>query len=136
MDYKAGYEELLRINEQLSKENFELRRNGNGKNEICREITFRFLHCSSCLMAITNLTTGEFVDVNESFLSNLGYQRQEVIGKSTDDIQFFADLDESKKYLRLISGLKKVKDYPVTIRTRSGEKRQFIFTAETVTIDN
>lgn len=136
MDYKAGYEELLRINEKLSKENFELRRNGNGKNEICRELTFRFLHSSSCLMAITNLATGEFVDVNESFLTNLGYQRQDVIGKSTDDIQFFADLDESKKYLRLISGLKKVKDYPVTIRTKSGEKKPFIFTAETLTIDN
>ncbi|HRK34372.1 MAG TPA: ATP-binding protein [Candidatus Hydrogenedentes bacterium] len=42
-------------------------------------------------MAIANLSEGRFRDVNPMFLSRLGYAREEVIGKTSDELQLFPE---------------------------------------------
>ncbi|MGE5404104.1 MAG: PAS domain S-box protein, partial [Candidatus Saccharibacteria bacterium] len=39
--------------------------------------------CSPSLMSITSFTTGEFIDINDSFLRLTGYTREEVIGQKS-----------------------------------------------------
>jgi PAS domain S-box-containing protein len=136
MDHETGYDELLKINEHLRKEIDDLRSKNNGKNEISREMAFRVFHASPYPMAINNLETGCYVDVNEAFLTSLGYSREEIVGKTSEDIQIFADFEESNKYIRLISKLKKIKDYPVFIKTSNGEQKSYLFSAETVPFNN
>jgi PAS domain S-box-containing protein len=132
MEPEPGYDELLKINEKLEKELRELRLTANGKNEISREMTYRIFHSSSYLMAISNLETGKYVDANDSFLKALGYSREDIIGKTSDDIQIFADIEDSNKYIRLISKLRKIKDYAVTVKTRNGEEKSYLFSAEAI----
>ena len=71
MDYKESYEELLETNKQLEKELNDLRPKNSEKNEISREMIFRIFHSASYLMAISKLDTGQYVDVNETFLNAL-----------------------------------------------------------------
>lgn len=132
MEREPGYDELLKINEKLKKELEQLRLTANGKNEISREMTYRVFHSSSYLMAISNLETGKYVDANDSFLKALGYSREEIIGKTSDDIQIFADIEDSNKYIRLISRLRKIKDYAVRVKTRNGEEKSYLFSAEAI----
>ena len=134
MDYKARYDELLAVKEQLEKELEELRAKCRGKNEISRDMTFNFFHSASYLMAISKLDTGQYVDVNEAFLQTLGYTKDEIIGKTSDDIQIFSDFEDSNKYIKLISRLKKIKAFPVTLKTKNGESCPFLFSAETITL--
>jgi PAS domain S-box-containing protein len=136
MENKPGYEELLRINKNLEKELDDLRVRVNGKNEISREMTFRVFHSSSYLMAINNLDNGKYVDANDSFLTALGYSRDEIIGKTSDDLQIFADLDESNKYIQLISRLRRIKDYPVFIKGKDGNPKPYLFSAEAITYND
>lgn len=135
MDYKALYGELLGSKKQLESELISLRQNQQ-KNDISREMVFRVFHSSSYLMAINSLDTGQYVDVNEAFIKSLGYSKEEIIGKTSDDLKLFADLEESNKYLKLIPRLKKIKDYPVTLKHKNREEKAFLFSAETFNLDD
>jgi PAS domain S-box-containing protein len=136
MDYKESYIELLEMNKKLEKELDLLRLKSHEKTEIVRETVFRIFHSASCLMAISKLDTGQYVDVNETFYKTLGYSKEEIIGQTSDDIQIFADIEDSNKYIKLISKLKSIKDYPVTLKTKTGEEKPYFFSAETVQLEN
>ncbi len=136
MDYKERYNELLAENNRLKEqlESFSSRKKENG--EIARDMMFRVFRSSSYLMAVSKLDTGQYVDVNDTFLNTLGYKKEEIIGKTPDDIQIFADFGDSTKYIKLISRLKRIKDYPVTLKTRKGENKPYLFSADTVQLED
>jgi len=136
MDFKAKYEELLLEKKQLEKELAELRINNPGRDSLSREMAFSFFHSASYLMAVSKLDTGQYVDVNDAFLNALGYNKEEIIGHTSDDIQIFTDFDESNKYIKLISRLKKINSYPVTLKSKTGQETQYLFSAETITLND
>ena len=83
------------------------------------------------LITLSNLETQEYIEVNQAFLDTTGYKREEIIGKTSDDIQLYVDLVQSRKHLRLLSRLKRVSDLEVRLRMHSGEERVFLFSART-----
>jgi PAS domain S-box-containing protein len=136
MDYKESYLELLEKNNLLEKELTLLKTKSREKTEIGNDAVYRIFHSASYLMAISKPDTGQYVDVNDAFCRELGYTRNEVIDHTSDDIQIFADFEESNKYIKLISKLKSIKGYPVTLKTRAGEEKPYLFSADTVQLDN
>ncbi len=136
MDYKEQYYELLKSKKQLEEELESLRSGKQGRNEIAREMIFKVFHSASHLMAINKLDTGIYVDVNDAFLKALGYRKDEIIGHTSDDIEIFSDFEESNKYIKVIPRLKKIKDFPVTLKTKNGEDKPFLFSSETVQLDD
>ena len=136
MDNKESYIELLETNKRLEKELELLRSKDNDKSEMINQAIFKIFHSASYLMAISKLDTGQYVDVNETFYKTLGYSKEEIIGHTSDDIQIFADFEESNKYIKLIAKLKSIKGYPVTLKTKSGEEKPFFFSADTVQLEN
>ena len=54
-------------------------------------------------MAITTVEGGRFIDVNDLFLETLGYQREEVIGKTSAELRIFEDHEQRQT---IISELK------------------------------
>jgi PAS domain S-box-containing protein len=105
-----------------------------GEKDFGRELAFRAFHRAPQLMAISNLETGEFVDVNEAFLRVLGYDKKSIIGCTSDDIEVFADIEESNKYIKLLAKFSKVTDFPVSLRTRNRETKPFLFSAEVIAL--
>ena len=136
MDYKESYFELLETNKRLEKELELIHSKSQEKSEMVREMIFRIFHSANYLMAISKLDTGQYVDVNETFYKTLGYSKEEIIGHTSDDIQIFADFEDSNKYMKLICKLKSIKGYPVTLKTKSGEERPYLFSADTVQLEN
>lgn len=131
MDLKAEYDRLLETNRHLRDEIASLRESKQ-LSRIRGDMIFRVFRSSSHLMALISLETGYYVDVNDIFLSSLGYSQEEIIGHTSDDINIFSDIEGSNKYIRLISRLKKIKDYPVKLRTREGTEKSYLFSAETI----
>ncbi len=84
------------------------------------------------LITLSNLETEKYIEVNQAFLEATGYRREEVIGKTSDDIQLYVDLIQSRKYKRLLTRMKRVSDLEVKLRMRSGEERSFLFSARTI----
>ena len=137
MDYKELYTELLEKTRQMELELKSAKVKGtSGTNETSTGMILKAFHSTSYLMAISKLDTGIYVDVNNSFIKELGYSKEEIIGNSPDDIHLFADFEESNKYLHLISKLRKTKDYPITLKTKEGEEKSYLFSAEKVVMDN
>ncbi len=93
------------------------------------EIAF---NATNQLISLSNIETQEYIDVNQAFLDTLGYKREEIIGKTSEDIQLYVDLVQSRKHMILLSRLKKVSDLEIRLRTRSGEERTFLFSARTL----
>jgi len=83
------------------------------------------------LITLSNLETQKYIEVNQAFLDTTGYKKEDIIGKTSDDIQLYVDLIQSHKYMRLLSRLKKVSDLEIKLRMRSGEERPFLFSART-----
>jgi PAS domain S-box-containing protein len=99
---------------------------------ILKEISSKLFSDAANPMAICNLETGIYVDVNEAFLKATGFKRKEIIGRTSDDIQVFADIGESNKYIRLLSKFNKISDYPIILKRKNGEQKPYLFSSEKV----
>lgn len=135
MDHKERYEELLETIRILREEVESLRsgrKDKSGTDE--REILKRAFNSTSQLMAVSNLETGVYEDVNEAFLTTLGYAREDVIGKTSQDIQLFTDIVQSNKFIRILKKFRKVREVEVVLRTSAGEEKNFLFSADTIII--
>jgi PAS domain S-box-containing protein len=136
MDYKKKYEELKKQNKLLTADLDNLRsKESGGKGPKGTMVSFAFQSASQ-IMALMNMKTGLLIDVNEAFLKILGYTRKEVLGKTSDEIGLYADIEESSKYLRLVSRLKRIRDFVISLKTKTGEVKAFLFSAETMQYEN
>jgi PAS domain S-box-containing protein len=52
---------------------------------------FRVFHENPTPMAVSTIEEGRFLDVNTSFLTALGYSREEVIGRTAADLNLYSD---------------------------------------------
>ena len=130
MDYKERYLKLLEKNKQLKNELESLRFANNIEKDISGDVIYKFFHSSSNLIAISNFETGKYVDVNSAFLSTSGYRKEEIIGHTSDEIIFFYYPEEIKKFISQLQKSNKIKDYPVTLRSKDGEQKSCLFSAE------
>lgn len=72
------------------------------------------------LMAVTSLPDRRFSDVNEAFLNHLGYSREEVIGKTIDELDLFP---ETRSQRHLVSRMLReghIRDVELKIRSKNG----------------
>jgi len=89
-------------------------------------------HSSGMLMAISTIKEGKFIDVNETFCSTLGYQRKEVIGRTSSELKLFADSTQRNKVIRTVQKQGYAKNIDVKIRTKKGKIKQGIFSADII----
>ena len=132
MDYKEKYRKLAEVNKSLEDELKDLRSKIKNQKAGPNDMILRAFYSAPNPMALTSLLTGKFVDVNTTFLEILGFEKNEIIGQTPEDLQLFTDIEESNKYIKLLSNLKRIRDLVITLRTKSGEKKQFLFSADTI----
>ncbi len=136
MDYKEKYKELTEIKRNLEKELQKLRLKSKVKETSSDNMILKAFHYAPNPMALTLLETGKFVDVNSTFLEILGFEKNEVIDRTHEELGLFPDIEEINKYIRSLSKLKRIQDYTITLRTKTGEEKPFLFSAEKILLDN
>jgi PAS domain S-box-containing protein len=75
---------------------------------------------SAASMAITSIEEGRFIEVNERFLKTLDLKRNEVIGKTTEELNIYADPGQREAIVRIVKGEGSARDVPVRINSRRG----------------
>lgn len=87
-------------------------------------------------MAISEIETGLFIDVNDKWVQLIGYSRDEHIGRTSIDLNYWFDNDDR---IRIIKKLKEngfFKDEFVTVRTQSGVAIKVKWSAEVITLND
>jgi len=88
-------------------------------------------HVNPSLCAITMLDTGEHLDVNNAWLTALGYQRHEVIGKTAVELRIWGAGNNSRgSMLKQLKEKGKIDSYETQIRARNGSLVDVILSAE------
>jgi PAS domain S-box-containing protein len=86
-------------------------------------------------IAITSLKDGRYIDVNDSYLSSTGYSRQEVLGKTSKDINIWVHPEDRTKMLDIVREQGIVRNREFEFRMKSGETRTWLFSAQPITIN-
>lgn len=77
---------------------------------------------SPLLMAITEIETGRFINVNRQFLTTLEYEAKEVIGKKSTDIHIFSIEKPREEYLRRLKQGERIENEYTIVTKRNGEQ--------------
>lgn len=95
----------------------------------------QIFHDSSALISIVRMEDNTFVEVNRKFLDVIEYTREEVIGRTPEELNF--RVEEEKKTQFIIADLLRkgeIENYEYKIRTKSGLKLTIVATAALINI--
>jgi len=102
-----------------------------------RESEERFskaFHLSPISMAISSDLDGIYIDVNDEFLALTGYGRDEVLGRTPEDLDLWVDKDQDMLLRGELSAGGTVHDRQVEIRTKDGRILTVLYSAVAATI--
>jgi len=89
-------------------------------------------HFNPCAMAIVRLADNRYRDVNQSFERQTGYGRDEVIGRTREDVGLWLDASDAAAIAADISGGKPVASREIRLRTRSGAITTALYSADVI----
>jgi len=95
---------------------------------------YKAFHASPEPTTIATASEGRYMDVNESFLRVTGYGREEVIGRTSLELKFWERPEDRATLLERLNKDASVRDLEITFRTKSGEQRTALDSAELVDI--
>jgi len=84
------------------------------------------------LMAISSMPDGIFTDVNETFISKIGYSKEEIIGKTAHELEMFIQPEKQKIAQKELSKHGFIHDLELQIRTKSGRILDGLFSGEII----
>lgn len=87
---------------------------------------------SPLAISIARLEDGRYLDVNEAFARLSGWRREEVIGQSSLDLGHWADPADREAWVQCMLAEGRVHNYETGFRTRSGEIRRVLVSAESM----
>lgn len=83
-------------------------------------------------IAITELETGRYIEVNDSFCQIYGYTKEEILGRTSLELGVFDNVDDRERVIGPVRATGHVKDCELRMRTRSGETKILLFSAERI----
>ncbi len=90
-------------------------------------------HVSPALSAITVRDTGEHLDVNDAWLTTLGFERDEVIGNTSVNMNIWAGgTQERQKIIARLENNERVEEQVIELRTRKGQVREVLASVEPI----
>ncbi len=91
---------------------------------------------SPALLAISDLENGSYLDVNETFLRTLGYQRAEVIGHSSLELNIFSDPHQRAQAVQIMQAEGRLHDFETVIQNKDGQHLYGLFSAEYIQLQD
>lgn len=81
------------------------------------------------IMIIASLADGRYLEVNEAFEKALGWQKKEVLGRTSFDMGIWNDQEQRNEIVRTIRGGEKVINRDVTFHGKNGETVEVLYSA-------
>jgi PAS domain S-box-containing protein len=92
---------------------------------------------SPAALAITCASTGRYIDVNDSWLKLYGFSREEVIGKTSKELNIFLEnYADRETAVSLIIKQGSVHNREINTNTKTGKLLHVLYSAEIVRVEN
>jgi two-component system cell cycle sensor histidine kinase/response regulator CckA len=92
-------------------------------------------HASPAPTVISTLTDGRFIDANRRFLEMLEYNRDELIGRTSEELGIWENSEQRYLGLEWLQQNGSLREKPVRFRTNKGGYRDVLWSAEIITLD-
>jgi PAS domain S-box-containing protein len=99
-----------------------------------RERFSKAFNASPLVLTISSLTTGELIEVNETFVNATGYTRAEAIGKTTLELGLWTKPPEREAEMETVRSVGHLSNAEYTFRTKSGAEIIGLLSAERIEI--
>jgi PAS domain S-box-containing protein len=83
-------------------------------------------HSSPALMVISRIGDRRITEGNPAFLRACGYTREEIIGRTADDLNLWVQPEQRAEFLRRMRDPGAIRDLEADFRAKSGEVRTFL----------
>ena len=90
-------------------------------------------HASPALMGLSRLSDLKITETNAAFCRASGYSREEVLGRTTDDLNLWAFADQRDAFLAQLKERGMVRDFEGGLRAKSGEIGYYLMHADILT---
>ncbi|WP_088189423.1 PAS domain-containing sensor histidine kinase [Desulfosporosinus sp. FKA] len=88
-------------------------------------------HVGPFMMTLSTVNEGVILDANEAFCSGTGYTREEIVGRTSNELNFFVDIPKRQELGKILTEHGKVENAELDIRTKSGEIRHVYIWSQT-----
>jgi DNA repair protein RadC len=129
------YQQARQVYDQSEEQYYSVIQNLREELQEARESFYKTARASPDIIAITTLNDGKFIDVNDNFFRVFGYTRNEVIGRSSTELNLWTDTKRRKRMLKKLKLQSRIQNEEAIHRTKSGEIRTLKCSAELHTID-
>lgn len=139
MPKKPTYEDLKEQIDQLKKELETLKGKLGRSTAILEESERRFatiFDSTPVPTALARLSDNQLVDFNPAMMELTGYSRPEIVGKSANGLNLYADPNTRQRLLAELTANDKVSGFEFQIRTRSGELRDLLYSGVLIRLGN
>jgi diguanylate cyclase (GGDEF)-like protein/PAS domain S-box-containing protein len=140
-DEEKTKKELIRELASLRDRIAALERSESGRKRLeeafrlSEEKLSKISHASAEWMAITTLEEGRFIEVNDAYLNAIGYRREEVIGRTVEDMHVFVNPGDRDEAVERIKRHGVFSDFEVGYRARTGRVRTMLWSAERIDVN-
>ncbi|MEH2425554.1 MAG: PAS domain S-box protein [Nostoc sp.] len=86
-------------------------------------------------IALITVPNNRYVEVNDSFCRFFGYSRSQVIDRTEQELNIWANPEEYNFLAHTLQKTKAIRNYEVDVSTSTGEIRTTLFSAEMIEID-
>ncbi len=91
-------------------------------------------HASPAAICITTLHEGRFVDVNESFCRLSGYSSEELIGKTTAELNLWEDPTQRSRIIQLLAQNRSIPEIENRLIRKNGDIRECVGSVEVIDV--
>jgi len=91
-------------------------------------------HRSPVSMTLTSLDGGKYCDVNELFLKDTGYTREDVIGRTSEDLKLFIHPEDREKLLNEVRKEGKAYGMPSIARMKDGSQMDILISTSVIKV--
>lgn len=119
---------------ELKRSTFSQNKQSEVELRASEERFFKAFDASPEPMTITKYVDGSYLYVNRSFVHNSGYTQMEITGRSTLELNIWANSEDSVRLVRLLEKQGNIYKEEIQFRTKSGEIRTGLFSAEIIDV--
>jgi PAS domain S-box-containing protein len=93
----------------------------------------KLFHTSPNVITISNIEDGKIIDINDVGLKELGYKKDEIVGKTSIELEL-VNQEGRDSLIKLLKEKGSYRNIELEVKTKLGEERQGLFNGQIITI--